>query len=157
MIAGTMLAVPPRRALPPPAFVAIAHPARAPETKSADAPPLSACFEVGRAASIRIVCQAVRQLVCEMVSIASHRLPLRTCRRRTGLHARQIAMYVCHVALCIPLGDIALAFGRDRSTVAYNCGVVEDRRDDAAFDDFVAAIERIVVSVFSPAGAAGHA
>lgn len=166
MTIGKALAVPPPD-FPHVAFAALPlAPGWAPEIKSAGMEPgergpevtvaLAPGYELGRAASIRIVCQTVRQLVCEMVLLASHRLPLRTARRRTGCHARQVAMYVCHVALRIPMGDVALAFGRDRTTVAHNCAVVEDHRDDAAFDDFVAAIERIVISVFSPAGGGGH-
>ena len=146
----------PQAGFAPAALRIMANDGQAPEMKSQPVVGRAPGFEVGRAASIRIVCQTVRQLVSEMVALASDRVPLRTDRRRTGCHVRQIAMYVCHVALRLSMTDIGLAFGRDRTTVAYNCGVVEDRRDDAAFDDFVATIERIVTSVFSPAGASDH-
>ncbi len=58
--------------------------------------------------------------------------------------ARQVAMYLCHVALEWSLGRVAQAFGRDRSTVAHACHTIEDRRDDDAFDDWVAALEESV-------------
>lgn len=93
-------------------------------------------------------CRLVQMLAGEMVTIAGERSPLRRNRRRTHCHTRQIAMYVCHVALQIPQSDVGAAFGKDRSTVGYACGVVEDRRDDRAFDDFVAALERIARGVF---------
>ena len=93
-------------------------------------------------------CRVVRQMVAEMVVLNGERVLARRDRRRPACHVRQIAMYVCHVALRIPLSDIGDAFGRDRSTVGHACHVVEDRRDDPAFDDFVSAIERIVTAAF---------
>ena len=65
-------------------------------------------------------------------------------------------MYVCHVVLRLSQADIGVAFGRDRSTVGHACNRVEDRRDDVAFDAFVSAIERVVLSVFGPAGIGSH-
>ena len=52
------------------------------------------------------------------------------------------------MALQIPLTDVGAAFGKDRSTVGYACSVVEDRRDNRAFDDFVSALERITREAF---------
>ncbi|OJT97560.1 hypothetical protein DEM27_02940 [Metarhizobium album] len=91
-----------------------------------------------------------------MLMLASDRVQMRRDRRRANCHVRQIAMYVCHVALGISLSDIGQAFGRDRTTVSHACGVVEDRRDDPAFDDFVSALERISTSVFIQSGAIAH-
>lgn len=48
--------------------------------------------------------------------------------------ARQVAMYLAHVACGIGLADVGRAFGRDRTTVSHACGVVEEHRDDPAFD-----------------------
>ncbi|MBT9368632.1 hypothetical protein KLP42_01890 [Rhizobium sp. CSW-27] len=80
--------------------------------------------------------------------MTADRASFRRDRRRMLCHVRQIAMYVCHVSLSIPQGDIGDAFGRDRSTVGHACSVVEDRRDDAAFDDLVSTVERMVATVF---------
>lgn len=55
--------------------------------------------------------------------------------------ARQIAMYLAHVGLGLPQAGVALAFRRDRSTVAYACRRIEDLRDDPAFDHRVAQME----------------
>jgi hypothetical protein len=98
--------------------------------------------------TLRTACRAVRQLVGEVMGLIGDRVLLRRDRRRLVSHVRQIAMYVCHVALQIPIRDIADAFGLDRSTVSHACHVVEDRRDDPAFDEFVAGIERMVTAVF---------
>lgn len=55
--------------------------------------------------------------------------------------ARQVAMYVAHVAFELSLARIADAFGRDRSTVAHACHAIEDRREDETFDDWIGALE----------------
>ncbi|MCO5136258.1 MULTISPECIES: helix-turn-helix domain-containing protein [unclassified Shinella] len=103
-----------------------------------------------------IACRIVRQLVLEMMAMAGDRALWRRDSRRSACHVRQIAMYVCHVVLRLPQADIGAAFGRDRTTVGHACNVVEDRRDNAAFDAFVSAVERVVQSVFGPAGIGSH-
>lgn len=55
------------------------------------------------------------------------------CRADTA-RARQLAMYLAHVVQGISLTAIGAAFGRDRTTVSYACGLIEDLRDDAVFD-----------------------
>jgi chromosomal replication initiation ATPase DnaA len=47
------------------------------------------------------------------------------------------------------MSDIGPCFGRDRTTVGHACQVVEDRRDEPAFDEFVAALERLTGSIFN--------
>ncbi|MFM9938042.1 MAG: helix-turn-helix domain-containing protein [Hyphomicrobiaceae bacterium] len=59
-------------------------------------------------------------------------------------HARQIAMYLAHVICGIDLSEIGRAYGRDRTTVRYACGAVEDRRDDPDFDLTI----ELVVGIF---------
>jgi len=61
--------------------------------------------------------------------------------------ARQVAMYLVHVALGVSLTRIGRLFGRDRSTVAHACQCVEDRRDDPAFDEFIEALERTLLEL----------
>ncbi len=103
-----------------------------------------------------VLCGIVRQVTAEMLMLVGDRVRLRRDRRRSSCHVRQIAMYVSHVVLQISLTDIGQVFGRDRTTVSHACNVVEDRRDDVAFDDFVAAVERVVSAVFG-AGGCDHA
>ncbi|MBP1843823.1 hypothetical protein J2046_002079 [Rhizobium petrolearium] len=105
---------------------------------------------------LRNVCRIVRQMVGELVPLFGDRVMLRRDRRRLSCHVRQIAMYVCHVVLRISMSDIGEAFGRDRTTVGHACHVVEDRRDDPAFDDFVSAVERIVTVVFGMSEVPAH-
>ncbi len=106
--------------------------------------------------AVHLRCRVVRQLTAEMVMLVGERVPLRRDRRRTSCHVRQISMYVCHVVLQISLTDIGYAFRRDRTTVSHACHVVEDRRDDPAFDDFIASVERVIASVFGAPGGREH-
>jgi chromosomal replication initiation ATPase DnaA len=55
--------------------------------------------------------------------------------------ARQAAMYLARVAIGLTLAEAAHLFGRDRTTAAHACRVIEDKRDDAAFDAKLSAIE----------------
>jgi chromosomal replication initiation ATPase DnaA len=55
--------------------------------------------------------------------------------------ARQIAMYVAHVALGVSLKQVAQIFGRDRTTARHACRVIEDRREEPAFDERMRGIE----------------
>ena len=84
-------------------------------------------------------------LVDELVS-RTYRLP------RTALHAgtrcrksvafaRQVAMYLSHVCLSYPLKDIASYYQRDRTTVAYACRVVEDRREEEETELLINSLE----------------
>ena len=74
-----------------------------------------------------------------------------TRRTRAAAHARQTAMYLAHIAFGMSLGRVANAFGRDRSTVAHACRVIEDRREDDAFDDRLDRLEEFLRAAPSPA------
>ena len=127
-----------------------------------NAAPIPQFFEFGpRSARLsgqheRVVCDAVRQMTAEFFFAAHGRVGPRRERRRFVCHIRQIAMYVCHVALRMTQTTIGLGFGLDRSTVAHACAVVEDRRDDREFDEFVAAVERIAVLAFGEIKGLAH-
>lgn len=58
--------------------------------------------------------------------------------------ARHIAMYLCHVMLSRNLREVGLAFGRDRTTVSHACALIEDLRDDPAFDRELCRLEAIL-------------
>jgi chromosomal replication initiation ATPase DnaA len=57
--------------------------------------------------------------------------------------ARQIAMYLAHVGFALSFERIGRSFGRDRTTVAHACRVVEDGRDDVWLDCRLAKLERV--------------
>lgn len=99
----------------------------------------------------RLLCMVVRQLTEELLRATGLDHDQEPGRRATS-HVRQVAMYVCHVAYSMPMGEVAQAFGRDRSTVGHACRMVEDRRDDRAYDTFVAIVERMASAVHLVAG-----
>lgn len=89
--------------------------------------------------------------VIEATVAASFDLPIAelgaaTRRRAPVAFARQVAMYVAHVGLGMSLTETGALFGRDRTTAAHACRVVEDRRDDDDLDCLLDAIEALVVS-----------
>lgn len=58
--------------------------------------------------------------------------------------ARQVGMYVAHVALELSLTEVGMLFNRDRTTVAHACSRVEDQRDDRTFDRALELLENVV-------------
>jgi chromosomal replication initiation ATPase DnaA len=65
-------------------------------------------------------------------------------------YARAVAMYLAHAAFGMSLARVGLAFQRDRSTVAHACHRIEDQRDDARFDTWIAALEEAVQAAPEP-------
>lgn len=51
--------------------------------------------------------------------------------------ARHIAMYLLYAGLGLSLARVSSAFGRDRSTIARACRIVEDYREDIDFDTWI--------------------
>ena len=66
-------------------------------------------------------------------------------------------MYLAHVGCGLALTEVGRAFGRDRTTVAHACGVVEDRRDEAEFDCMLTHLEDAVASLIEALGSGGQA
>lgn len=64
--------------------------------------------------------------------------------------ARQVAAYLCHTAFEMSLSRVANAFARDRSTVAHACHLIEDRRDEAQFDHWIASLEAMLRDAPAP-------
>jgi hypothetical protein len=130
------------------------------ETASAFGGRYSACLSLSSLppvpAAHREACQRVRKMTSDTFGdIVERDMPGRD-RRHAMAHIRQIAMYVCHVTLSLPIPEVAVCFGRDRSTVSITCQRVEDRREDAAFDEFVTAVEQSAKSVLEMLQAGAH-
>jgi hypothetical protein len=74
-----------------------------------------------------------------LAAAATFDVPLKDLRgaSRGAAHvafARQSAMYLAHVALGLSYSAVGKLFGRDRTTAAHACQMVEDRRDDPHID-----------------------
>lgn len=75
------------------------------------------------------------------------RLLVHFSRCRAGAaRARQLAMYLAHVVFGASLAEIGIAFGRDRTTVSHACGLIEDLRDDPAFDAELERLEQVLLA-----------
>jgi chromosomal replication initiation ATPase DnaA len=91
---------------------------------------------------------AAREIIEQAVALAfgveATQLRSPTRSRAPVALARQVAMYLAHVSCGLSLTDVGVLFGRDRTTVAYACNLVEDRRDDPRFDSVIDSLESAV-------------
>ena len=78
------------------------------------------------------------------VSLAAIHAPQR--RRARVARARQLAVYLHHVALGASLSACARQFARDRATIRHACARIEDLREDARFDESAARLEQAVAA-----------
>jgi chromosomal replication initiation ATPase DnaA len=89
------------------------------------------------------------QRLCDLTAIAAaaaFAVPVgeisATTRRSSGVAlARQSAMYLAHVAFGLSLSEVGRGFGRDRTTAAHACRLIEERRDDPAVDAVLGGLE----------------
>jgi chromosomal replication initiation ATPase DnaA len=94
------------------------------------------------------ICEAVIDVCAALFNVSGREL--RSARRCTQSVARvrQIAMYLCNIALGISLTTIGRAFARDRTTVGHAVQTIEDLRDDREFDRVLDHAEAIIRAAF---------
>ena len=63
--------------------------------------------------------------------------------RADSAFARQVVMYIARIALGLPDGVASRVCRRDRRTVAHACAVVEQRREDPAFNHMLHLLEEL--------------
>lgn len=90
------------------------------------------------------LCSIIEEAVGAAFDIPSALLRRPTRGRANIALARQVAMYLAHVAGTLSLTEVGDLFQRDRTTVAYACQIVEMRRDDPAFDRALEILEGVV-------------
>jgi len=89
-------------------------------------------------------CGLLEQAVSTMFAVPREKLwAARRCGARVAF-ARQVAMYLAHVVWRMPLTRVGALFGRDRTTVAHGCAVVEDRREDPRLDRALHTVESVL-------------
>lgn len=96
-------------------------------------------FEVACSIAVRLAARSSGVPASEVVS-------QRRMSRRVST-ARQIGIYLAHTAAGLPLTKVAAYFGRDRTTAAHACRLIEDRRDDRAFDAELSELEDLFRSI----------
>lgn len=94
----------------------------------------------------------LEQAISKVFMVAGTDLWSGTRGRPRVAFARQVAMYLAHVACGLTLTEVGQIFDRDRTTVAHACGLVEDLRDDPCFDRALELLEG-VLRLLSPAPA----
>lgn len=82
----------------------------------------------------QIAGQLVNSLVSLQREVAIGELKATSRGKADICLARQIAMYLLHTVFSCPYHQVARIFCRDRTTISHACQLVEDLRDDAAFD-----------------------
>jgi len=78
--------------------------------------------------------QFIEHIVIHVFQVTQSDLQRQSRGRASVAFARQVAMYLGHVTFGISMHDVGEIFGRDRTTVAHACAVIEDARDDPCFD-----------------------
>lgn len=92
----------------------------------------------------------VEHAVAQVFGVKRGDLHVATRGRANVALARQVSMYLAHVSCSMTLTEVGAVFQRDRTTVAHACGLVEDRRDDMAFDRTIELLECILHSLTRP-------
>lgn len=96
--------------------------------------------------------QRVLQLVALARGVQPQQLVHRArCRSQVAV-ARQLAMYLMHVALGRQYAEVGQFFGRDRTTVSHACAVIEDLRDVPGFDAEVEQLETLIEALATAPG-----
>ena len=96
-----------------------------------------AAFGQGDVEASQVAC-----LVAEAHGVTVQELFHHSRSRAPIAATRQLAMYLMHVVLGRSLTEVGAFYGRDRTTVSYACGLVEDQRDLPAFEAEVCELER---------------
>ncbi len=97
------------------------------------------------------------RFACAAFAVTSDDIRAPTRRSAEAALARQVAMYLTHVAFQVPLNEVGRLYARDRSTAAHACHVVEDLRDDPAFDACLDHLEQAMRAVRTMRGVEGAA
>ncbi len=96
----------------------------------------------------------VTSMVAMATGIPAREIASPTRARAPAARARQMAMYLAHVAYAWPMSRVAAAFGRDRTTASHACHRIEDLRDDPDFDARIEVMESCLRQAPEPWGLA---
>lgn len=103
------------------------------ESESSAQAPVRAWCRTGDAGNMALQRQ-IEKSVSSAFRVPETELRARTRRRAQTAFARQVAMYLAHVGCGLSYSEVGRLFGRDRTTAAHACKLIEDRRDDPDLD-----------------------
>ena len=101
-------------------------------------------FEPATATAHKPELVIISQVTLGVVSLALGISPsdiLSSSRRAPAVYGRQVAMYLLNTIFRMKHSHIGRALGRDRTTAAYACQVIEDLRDDPSVEGLLGACE----------------
>jgi len=84
--------------------------------------------------SVSLLCLLAARLAASAIGVPASEISLSRRSSRRVSTARQLGIYLAHTVAGLPLVKVAECFGRDRTTAAHACRLIEDRRDDRRFD-----------------------
>lgn len=87
-------------------------------------------------------CDALQALVAARFGVPLAELRSASRGSAAVAFARQVAMYLAHVSFGATYTAIGRAFGRDRTTAAHACRLVEERRDDPRLETLIDRLEQ---------------
>ena len=93
------------------------------------------------------VCRLMEAAIASAFAVSIDELRASSRRAQPVAFARQSAMYLAHVVLGLNYKATGILFRRDRTTAAYACQVVEDRRDDPAIDRLLQQLEGVCLQL----------
>lgn len=106
--------------------------------------------QTARTVAPRAACALAARLAASASGIVVTEIAADTRRSARTASARQIGMYLAHTVFGLSLKTVGVYFGRDRTTAAHACRLVEDRRDDRVFDEELAELEDLLRLVGEP-------
>lgn len=84
------------------------------------------------------------EIVSKVFRVSSRDILAKSRSQAHIAFARQVAMYLTHICCGLNLTQTGKLFNRDRTTVAYACNLVEDRRDEMNFDLTLEILEKTI-------------
>ena len=93
------------------------------------------------------LCRLVEAAVAATFAVPVKELRAASRGRADIAFARQTAIYLAHVGLGLSYSAIGRQFGRDRTTAAHACRLVEERRDDPATDRLLHLLEGLCADI----------
>lgn len=98
-------------------------------------------------ARVTWACEVAKAAAGAVLDVSLNEIERPQRRGARVAEARQVAMYLVHVAFQIPVPVMAHAFGRDRTTISHGIRRIEDRRDDPDFDALVSRLEALCSAI----------
>jgi chromosomal replication initiation ATPase DnaA len=96
---------------------------------------------------LRLMRRTIATATAAALDVSARELHRATRGTAQAALARQVAMYVAHVSLGLSYRAAGRMFGRDRTTAAHACRIVEDRREDPLIDAQLLAIEQVCIAL----------